>query len=238
MNKFLAALAVSVLGSSGAAMAGPNADFNATFSDTYASYRSALFATNSGNPEKSQQALDTFDAKWTALLSDYSATPPPQYAEDPLWGETLSTVTDHLQQAEAAAAEGKLPASHLALEGIRDAVGDLHARNGIETFSDRMNAYHAEMEHVLETDMTNLDAAAMQSLLERAAVLSYLADDTLQSPPPEVAAGNAEYDALAAAFKASVDQMQTAARSGDPEALRGAAAGLKVPYSKFFLKFG
>ena len=30
--------------------------------------------------------------------------------------------------------------------------GELHIRNGLYTFSDRMNTYHAKMEHVLGND--------------------------------------------------------------------------------------
>ena len=40
-----------------------------------------------------------------------------------------------------------------------DEIGDLHARNGIIGFSDRMNAYHARMEEVLAAQ-PKLDAGA------------------------------------------------------------------------------
>ena len=75
------------------------------------------------------------------------------------------------------------PNSHATLEAVREAFGALHARNGIETFSDRMNAYHAQMEHILGLDLSALDAAGKQAMLEQAAVLAYLAQDVLAGPP-------------------------------------------------------
>lgn len=238
MKKLSLSVALLALLMSGAVSAGPVSEFEAAFSDAYASYRTALFATNSGDAAKSQLALQAFDDKWAALMSSHAASPPPQYADDPLWSQTLMDVDKSLEQARSDAAGGQLPASHEALEAVRDTIGALHARNGIETFSDRMNAYHAEMEHVLALDMSQFDPAMALTLLERAAVLYYLQDDVLLAPPVGVDPNNPEYVTLASAFKTSVDQFLAAARSDDADALRKAVGGLKVPYSKFFLMFG
>jgi len=219
------------------ALAGPVADFEGDFAGMYASYRGALFATNSGDAAKSGKALGALDSAWAALTTEYGTTPPPQYADDVQWASMVAEVQGDLDKAKAEAGAGELDTAHVTLEAIREAFSDLHARNGIETFSDRMNAYHAEMEHVLEVDIAAIDAATGQTLLEHAAVLSYLADDILQAAPAG-AEGSGEYAALSKALQASVDQFLAAARSGDDAALKAAVGGLKVPYSKFFLKFG
>ena len=213
------------------------ADFETTYDQIYAGYRNALFATNSGNAEKSAAALQGLDKNWGALITAYGPTPPPQYEVDPRWAEMIAEVSDSLAKARDEAAKGDLPASHKTLEAVREAFSALHARNRIETFSDKMNAYHAEMERVLGIDMAALDTPAKQSLLEHVAVLAYLMQDVLANPPAS-ANGNADYGALSAAMQASVDQFVTAARAGDDSALKAAVGGLKVPYSKFFLKFG
>lgn len=217
--------------------AGPVSDFEAAFGDVYADYRSALFATNSGDTEKSNMILNGLGTKWNGLVAGFRLTPPPQYEDDPLWGETMDKVGGYLEKAKAEAENGQLPTAHETLEAVRDEIGNLHARNNVETFSDRMNAYHAEMEHVLDLDLSNIDAATKQTLLEHAAVLSYLADDVLQMPPAKIA-DQAEYDTLANALKSSVEKFLATARAGDAEGLKAAVGGLKVPYSKFFLKFG
>lgn len=219
------------------AFAGPVTDFENAFGEMYAGYRTALFATNSGSAEKSAAALQMFDEKWGSLTAAYSQTPPPQYEDDPQWPDMIAGVSDHISKARDEAAKGDLAASHVTLEGVREAFSALHARNGIETFSDRMNAYHAEMERVLGIDLATLNASTKQALLEHAAVLDYLAQDVLSAPPANTE-GDAEYQALSAAMRASVDQLLAAARAGDDAALKAAVDGLKVPYSKFFLKFG
>lgn len=219
------------------ALAGPVTDFEAAYGDMYAGYRSALFATNSGSAEKSAAALDGLQKHWAALVTTYGKTPPPQYESDPMWGETIADVTGSIAKAAEAAAAGNLPESHETLEAVREAFSALHARNGIETFSDRMNAYHAEMEKILALDLSVLNPAARQAMLEHAAVLAYLAQDVLSAPPAGVA-DDADYAALSAALQASVDAFITAARAQDDAAIKAAVSGLKVPYSKFFLKFG
>jgi hypothetical protein len=219
------------------AFAGPVTDFEAAYAEMYAGYRTALFATNSGNAEKSASALDGLQTDWKALVQTYGQTPPPQYESDPMWSETIADVTGTIAKASEAVAEGNLAASHETLEAVREAFSSLHARNGIETFSDRMNAYHGKMEQILGLDLSTLDTAGEQAVLEHAAVLAYLAQDVLAAPPAG-ADTDADYATLSGAMQASVDALLTAARAGDEAAIKAAVGGLKVPYSKFFLKFG
>lgn len=218
-------------------LASPVADFESSFGDMYAQYRAALFMTNSGDAARSAASLAALEAKWKAIDTAYRQSPPPQYADDPQWVATLTSVTGYVDKANAEVKGGKLTDAHTTLESIRDEIGTLHQRNQVETFSDRMNAYHAQMEHVLGVDPAALDAGAMRSLLEQAAVLSYLADDVLQAPPAG-AADNADYKGLASEFRSATDALLTATRAGDVAAVKTALAHLKAPYSKFFLKFG
>jgi soluble cytochrome b562 len=232
MKHLIAATSVLLALQSAPVFAGQVTEFETEFSDMYASYRASLFATNSGNAEAAGKALGSLGTKWEALRAAYATTPPPQYQDDAQWADTIAEVEGYVSKAKDEATAGDLSASHITLEGVRDTFGDLHARNGIETFSDRMNAYHAKMEHILGMDLNDT-----RTVLEQAAVLSYLADDVLGIPPAG-AADNADYQALGAAFRASVDGFLAAARAGDADAIKAAAGTLKVPYSKFFLKFG
>ncbi len=233
----IAPLSIAVLAFLAPAFAGPVTDFEAAYGEMYAGHRSALFATNSGNAGKSAAALQGLEKQWEALIANCGETPPPQYESDPDWGARIADVSDSIAKAGDAVAKGDLPASHETLEAVREAFSDLHARNGIETFSDRMNAYHADMEQILGLDLAALDAAGKQTLLEHAAVLAYVAQDVLSAPPAN-AKGSADLESQSAALQASVDQLVTAARAGDEAAIMTAVGGLKVPYSKFFLKFG
>lgn len=218
-----------------AAFAGPIADFKAEMADAYGVYRMALFATNTGNAEKSNQAIAGFTAKWTALAGHWSATPPPHLGEDADWNKTLTEVAGIAAQAQAKAGEGDLAQSHEILEKIRDSISELNRRNGVVTFSDRMNAYHEKMEHVIGTTYAGEDAA--KDAIGDAAVLAYLAERlAAEAPAPytQDAAFNQSLDGL----RDSVSALDAAARSGDADSIAKAKAGLKKPYSMLFLKFG
>ncbi|MEZ5716097.1 MAG: hypothetical protein R3D85_13565 [Paracoccaceae bacterium] len=235
MKPSLAALAFLAL--TLPARAGPVADFNAAYDAAWASYRQALFATNAGDTAASARARNALSDQWRALIDAWESTPPPHYADDPGFADTLEQVAWLINKSSGQIVEGDLHGAHETLEGIRDELAALHERNRIETFSDRMNAYHSMMEQVLRTDLSALDAAAIDRVQEDAALLAFLARDLLSSPPPAYW-DNPDFDPLSQAFQASVAAFQDAARSGDPQAIRAAAAGLKKPYAKLFLKFG
>lgn len=229
--------AVLAVWMAGAALAGPVSEFETEFRAMYGDYRSALFMTNSGNVEKSAASLAGFEAGWSELKDAYGAVPPPHYADDPHWAEMLATVDGLLAKADAQVAAGKLAEAHETLEAVRDVFSALHLRNGIQTFSDRMNAYHAEMEHVLAMDPAALTEADLPEITGRAAVLLYLAQDVMAFPP-DGAEGNPEFGKLIKGFEASVAIFDAAARASDLAAVRAAMGGLKKPYSMLFLKFG
>jgi hypothetical protein len=224
-----AAVSLSVIASS--AFAGPFREAEEQVAQVYADYRAALFQTNQNNREATDAALSSFRRKWSALTTDWKASPPPQYADDPSLGETLDAVTRIAGDAETASAAGNLPKAHDILEAIRDQLAGLRARNGISVFSDRMNAYHEMMEHAV--DMAEMSPTAA---LEHAGVLAYLVKDIAANRPAGV--DFAAFDAAFKALEGSVAVFQAAARSGDRAAIDAARKTLKQPYSRMFLRFG
>lgn len=226
----MAALVLAAM--AGPVFAGPVSDFENALRDAYGNYRMALFATNSGKREQSAQAVEAFAAKWGTLGDTWSQSPPPQYADDPQWLPTLVEIKQIIGKAATEIEAGKLPEAHNVLETIRDQIGQLHLRNGMVTFSDRMNAYHAKMEEVLNSEMTN-----PQEIHEGAAVLHYLAGEMLRFPPAD-AEGSAEFAALSKAVEQTSSDVLAAARSGDMEKLKAARQALKPAYAKLFMKFG
>lgn len=218
-----------------AGFAGPVRDAETQLRGVYADYRTALFQSSAGNAEKTVQSLQSLDGKWHALTKEWTAAPPPQYADDAALAATLQAVDTVIEKAAAEAGNGDLPTAHTTLEAIRAEIGDLHGRNGVIGFSDRMNAYHAEMEKLLDAtaDGKAADAALLQTT---AAVLGYLAADIVAHPAPEAA--DPAYAPLVAALQDSVQALQAAVQSGDAAAVQAAVAALKPAYSKLFVKFG
>lgn len=216
-------------------IAGPVLDSETQLRAAYADYRAALFQSSAGNGEATTGALDSLDEKWEALAQQWAASPPPQYADDGKLAETLTRVDQMIEAAKEEAANGDLAKVHEALEAIRGEVGDLHGRNGIIGFSDRMNAYHAEMEKVLEAAAEGKvsDPALMR---DAAAVLVYLAADVAAHPAPEAA--DPAYAPLVDAMTKSAQALHDAVAAGDAAAMKSAISALKPAYAKLFVKFG
>jgi heme oxygenase len=85
--------------------------------------------------------------------------------DDAKFASTLAEVTSVAKKAHAAISKGDLADAHEILEKIRDLLGDLRSRNGIVTFSDRMNAYHEAMEHILTKPYEGYDAKGWRTYL-------------------------------------------------------------------------
>ncbi|WP_127903974.1 hypothetical protein [Solirhodobacter olei] len=235
-RSFLPALALVAALVAPAAHAGKIADFEAGLRKAYASYRVALFDSNQGDASATAEAINKFSAQWAGLMTDWRSTPPPQYADDPKWSDTLAKVASSLDTAKAQAKAGNVPDAHMTLEAVRLALWKLHERNGIIGFSDRMNAYHAEMEKVLALDPALYTGKVAPKVAELAGVLDYLVGQIEAHPAPE--ASEADYAPLEAAFRASVDALVNAVAAGDPAQVKAAIEGLRGPYRQFFVKYG
>ena len=167
------ALGIIVLTAS-AALAGQFAEFEKQVQAVYVPYRNALFQTNKKDKAASEQALGRFSSDWTALTARWGKEPPPQYVDDARFASTLADVASAAENARGAISKGDLADAHEILERVRDLLGDLRGRNGIVTFSDRMNAYHEAMEHILASPYGGYDAKGLGDLREDASVLAYL----------------------------------------------------------------
>ncbi len=208
-------------------LAGDFKDFEVDLRSAYASYRAALFMTNTGKTSESAKAVTGFSAAWKALQAQPT---PPQYEDDPAYVQTMQSVMDIAARAAEEVKAGALAQAHETLEAIRDEIGSLHIRNGLFSFSDRMNAYHARMEKVLGAPNMTGDMAAKQ-----AEVLEYLLIDLKMHPPTDA---DDAFKALIIGVGKSIEKLKAAAETGDASSLKAAIGGLKPPYAKLFLKFG
>jgi soluble cytochrome b562 len=231
----LASLALAL--TIGSVFSGEVTDFEKSLREAYGDYRKALFLTNAGKAEEAAAATEALIGKWQVISEKWSKTPPPHYADDPKWPDTLQEVSSLAAKSAEEIKSAKLQEAHETLEGVREAIGGLHARNGIISFSDRMNAYHERMEHVLTTDISALDQSVFDRLQEDAAVLKYLAETALDHPPVEASASD-EFRALSKGLLASVEDLLNAARTDDAAKLKAAMQALKPAYAKLFVKYG
>lgn len=231
--RFKSALLAAALFAS-PAFAGPVADFNGEMAAAYAQYRMVLFKTNQGDQPASAKLAGDFASGWKALADKWRAAPPPQLSEDAGFAATLDEVAALAAKAGDEIAAGKLPEAHETLEGVREAVSAMNARNGVVTYSDRMNDYHAFMETALTADYAATGAAQAGA---DAAVLGYLAHQ-LKAKATAGLAGDPEFAKAIDAIAASVDAFAKAALSGDAAAIKAAQGALKKPYAMAFVKYG
>lgn len=231
----LAACAAGALVFTGVSHAGAFRDAEALIAAAYADYRMALMKTNQKDKAGSEASLTAFAAKWSALSQQWRQTPPPQYADDPALAQTLDAVKKAAGIADVSLRAGDITKSHEDLEVIRDLLTDLRLRNGVASFSDRMNAYHAHMEHVVTGSYDQFSAQGLAALREDAAILAYLAGEIVKAP---VLSDKAAFDEMAQAVAGSVKALRNALASGDVEAVKKARMTIKPAYSKMFGRFG
>lgn len=217
-----------------AAQAGPFVDFEAELRAVYAPYRSALFATNLKNPSNSEKTTEALWKGWAQLAAKWRDAPPPQYADDARFPETLDRIGAAISNARTQIAASELAEAHETLEKIRGELAALRQRNNVRSFSDIVNEYHEAMEGTLAQAKIDPDAGALR---ERAALLVHLAGKLAAAPPADIR-NPADFAEQAEAVAQSAQALHAAAKSGDAAAIEAALAGLRRPYAAFFVNFG
>lgn len=120
--------------------------FHAAVVGAYRHYREAIHYYETGNGDLGELALDQFAAEWKALAARYAGKPPPGYAKDEAFSDTLRAI-----EGKAASAAGSAPATALqALRPIRADLAALRRRSGQRVFSDCIDAMNAAMDRLWE----------------------------------------------------------------------------------------
>ena len=136
------------------------------------------------------------------------------------------------------ASANQLTAAHETLEKARNIMAEMRRRNQVVIFSDHMNAYHSEMENVLINAPTILlQQNGIQQLTAMVGALNYLAKKLISEAPANYVT-NEEFFESAKAVNKSVTELQDALFLQDAAVIKIKLSKVKVPYSKFFLKFG
>jgi hypothetical protein len=204
----------------------------------YAPYRAVLFRTNNKAQAESEQTMAQARQAWAELSARYARQPPAPYDRDPGVATTLAEVAAVYEAAAKQIAATQLVPAHDTLEKARDLMSDLRRRNGVVVFSDHMNAYHAQMEHVLNDGPAQLATPqGAMALLAQVGALDYLAA-RLRSEAPAALLANPDFVALQQQVQASVAAVRDALVRQDPAAAKAAMDKVKKPYSQMFLKFG
>lgn len=203
-----------------------------------AHYRSALYQTNMGSPAQALDAVLAAQTAWDAFVRGPASHPNPPYDRDVALPRTIQAVNGVFEQAVAQGRAGQAKEAHTTLEAVREHWADLRARNNVIVFSDHMNAYHAQMEHVMvEGEGFLSETNGWAKFNAQAGVLAYLAEG-LKGHAPQSLQSDADFQKLLTAVEHSVHAVVDAGQRADTAAVRKAIAALKGPYSKLFARFG
>ena len=227
-----------VMGSLAALPAFPADPVTDAMQAAYAPYRATLFRTNSKAQLESEQAIAQAQRAWKAISERFAAKPPAPYERDAEFATSLTQVAAVYVRAAQQAGDRRLAEAHATLEQARDLMADLRRRNDVVVFSDHMNAYHAEMEHVLEQGPQALASSQdLMLLMGHVGALEYLSR-RLRTEAPSALLREPEFPPLLEAVEASVAALRSAVLRLDAAAARAAIGRLEGPYSRMFLKFG
>ncbi len=204
----------------------------------YAPYRAALFRTNSNSQAEALQAITQAQQAWRQVIAKFGQKAPAPYDRDTSFAASLAKVGSIYDKAAGEIQKNQLPQAHETLEEARDVLGELRRRNQVVVFSDHMNTYHAEMEHVL-TDGPKLlgESGGLLQLAGKVGTLEFLARRLGQEAPAELA-GNEEFITASRAVEKSVADLKAALLKQDIAAVKEAIGKLKGPYSRMFLRYG
>ena len=204
----------------------------------YAPYRVALFRTNSKAQIASEEAIVQASQAWQTLISTYAKAPPPPYDRDPHFGKALADVTAVYEKASNEIRAQKLAEAHETLENARDLMAEIRRRNNVIVYSDHMNAYHAEMEHLLSDGPKWVgQAQGFLLLMEKLGSMEFLAA-RLKSEAPTAVTSDPAFASALKTVEQSLSALREAILAQDANRVREAISKVKGPYSQLFLKFG
>jgi hypothetical protein len=204
----------------------------------YAPYRAALYRTNSKSQADSEAAIAQAKQSWKLLAEQYAKAPPAPYNRDTQFAKIVAEVAAVYEQAETEIKDQKLPQAHDTLEKARDLMADIRRRNGVIVFSDHMNAYHAEMEVILEeAPRLASQPQGMLLVMERMGSLQYLSRQLRSQAPAHLLSDSGFVTAIQSLEK-SLAALRETVLAQDAAKFKELLPKIKGPYSQLFLKFG
>jgi hypothetical protein len=222
------------------ARADGTAEFLEAAAEAYAPYRGAVAYLHTGNVGLAALALDAMAARWAGLCDRFRNQPPAAFAEDLAWRASLDAITGRIGTARAQLEAGDAEGAAATLAPIRAALGELRRRNGIVTFSDRIDAFSAAMDAIWVHRRNPPDMADPQTiaaLAEQARTLRRALDD-VAADPPERTAGDPQFQRLIEGAFQSLAQIDRAIGTRNQGSLISALREIRSSERLLWMNFG
>lgn len=203
-------------------------------------YRQAIFYLRTENPAVAALELDEFIDKWGTVIESFSAEPPDPYADDPAWSATLAEIGSRAKEGLAALDDGDSSAAIGAVGPIRGLLGDLRRRNGVTTFSDRIDELTAVMDVLARyrREVTDLsDDAVVGPVRKQAAVVEYVFEKVRRDAPADIA-DDPEFKRMYEGVAESMGRLWRGLETRDPRLFRIGSGELRSHERILYLRFG
>ena len=229
---------ISILGLMACATSWSADPVTEAMTSAYTPYRVALFRTNSNSQSESETAVVQASKAWQEIISTYAKAPPAPYDRDKNFAKSLADVAAVYERASLEIRAQKLTQAHETLENARDLMSEMRRRNNVIVYSDHMNAYHAEMEHMLSESPKWLEQPnGFLLVMEKQGAMAFLAA-RLKSEAPSAVTSDPAFAPALKALEQSLTALREAILTQDAARVRSAISKIKGPYSQLFLKFG
>jgi hypothetical protein len=222
------------------ARADETADFLKASAEAYRPYRGAVVYLHTGNAGIAALALEEMAERWARVCGRYRARPPPAFAADPSWRASLDEVSRRIEEARARIEAGDAAGAGAILGPIRTVLGDLRRRNGVVTFSDRIDAFSAALESlwVHRDDPPDLSDAGVVARLAAQARALREALETVHKDVPAALAGDPQLHRLLEGSRTAAGRLEQAIDGGDRELFIGTLRELRSFEQILWLNFG
>ena len=206
-------------------------------------YIPALMLSNTKSPAKAVAAQEKYQVAWDAFATKNRNSKPGNAA----WAQMFSTIDKANAQATAALAAGKLSEAHTVQEEVRHALWHERQALGLDYHPDRLTAFHATMEQLIDAvagkapaDINPALVASMKTLFGTART-QWQAVKASPWVPADYGLDAARLDAYKAAVAAedkALDELGAALDAGDGARIDKAAPAIKGPFSRAYRAFG
>lgn len=193
------------------------AGFNKAVATAYAPVRTAAGYLRTGNTMPASLELDAAAAAWRRDVAPLAGAPPPLFAADPAFADSLSALETTLRAALAAATRDDAAASAAAVATFRADLSALRRRNGVYLLPDCVLDLSAAMDvlwhwrhHRPDFD----DRASLSDLAQAVGALAATAD-RCESLAGDTERADPAYGRLMGGLIASLVPLRQAIRDGD-----------------------
>jgi len=238
----LLALACFVGGLLTGSLAAPanGGDFQSVLADAYTHYREAVFYSRSDNTPVAALALDEFVVKWGVVVEHFADSPPPEFAGDALWGETLRDILARAESGLESLDADDPKVAREAIGPIRGMLGELRRRNGVVTWSDLVDELSAAMDVLARyrRDVKDLDdAGTVAKVREQAAIVAALFERCSKEAAPKIA-GEPEFIRLIEGASESMGRLLTSLETRSLRLYRIGIGELRSYERIMYMRFG